>query len=228
MGSPHPPWPPRVWMLDNRSRWLRFSDPVAVLTADRIGDVAAVLAEVESAVTDGSWAAGFIAYEAAPAFDPALEAHPTGALPLMWWGLFRPPREAPAPTAGHPIDLDWQPAVSRRRYGEAVAHIRSRIAAGDTYQVNYTFPLEARLSGATRRRSSPPSARAQRGRYCAYVDTGRFAVCSASPELFFALDGDDIVSRPMKGTARRGRIAAEDAAIGRRALPPRRRTGPRT
>ena len=46
----------------------------------------------------------------------------------------------------------------------------------------------------------------------AYLDTGRFALCSASPELFFTLDGQTITGRPMKGTLKRGRTNTEDAA----------------
>ncbi|MCB0294853.1 MAG: chorismate-binding protein, partial [Calditrichaeota bacterium] len=38
------------------------------------------------------------------------------------------------------------------------------------------------------------------------------AVCSVSPELFFRLDGALLTSRPMKGTASRGRYPAEDRA----------------
>jgi para-aminobenzoate synthetase/4-amino-4-deoxychorismate lyase len=51
--------------------------------------------------------------------------------------------------------------------------------------------------------------------YAAYVDTGRFVICSASPELFFQLDGDRIVCRPMKGTVKRGRTTSEDRAQAR-------------
>ena len=32
-------------------------------------------------------------------------------------------------------------------------------------------------------------ARAQRGKYGAYVDTGKHVICSASPELFFTRNG---------------------------------------
>ncbi|HZM24639.1 MAG TPA: bifunctional anthranilate synthase component I family protein/class IV aminotransferase, partial [Anaerolineales bacterium] len=42
------------------------------------------------------------------------------------------------------------------------------------------------------------------------IDTGRYAICSASPELFFRLDGDTITCCPMKGTAKRGRTTIED------------------
>ena len=74
---------------------------------------------------------------------------------------------------------------------------------GDTYQVNFTFPLCARLA-------LDPWAlfsslfHTQRPRYAAYLDTGRFAIASVSPELFFDWRDDRLSTRPMKGTAPRG------------------------
>jgi para-aminobenzoate synthetase/4-amino-4-deoxychorismate lyase len=59
---------------------------------------------------------------------------------------------------------------------------------------------------------------AQRGAYAAYLDLGRYRILSASPELFFEIDGDRIVTRPMKGTAPRGRWPAEDRAVAERLL----------
>ncbi|NIS36028.1 MAG: aminodeoxychorismate synthase component 1, partial [Actinobacteria bacterium] len=47
-------------------------------------------------------------------------------------------------------------------------------------------------------------------RHGAYVDTGQHALCSLSPELFLELEGDRLLTRPMKGTAPRGRFTAED------------------
>ncbi len=196
-------------------RWLLFREPRAVLAAERLADVEPVLREVEAATDAGRWAAGFLAYEAAPALDPALSARDGAGLPLAWWGLFEAPREVPL-TIRAPAEtprLDWRPALSRRRYRRALEAIRGHIAAGDTYQVNFTFPLEAHFGEG----DDPASlfaalAAAQQARYCAWVDTGRYAVCSASPELFFTLSGERIVSRPMKGTARRGRYPAEDEA----------------
>jgi para-aminobenzoate synthetase/4-amino-4-deoxychorismate lyase len=92
-----------------------------------------------------------------------------------------------------------------------VAGIHERIACGDTYQVNYTFPL----LGASREDPLALFARlvaVQRPRHAAYVDLGRFAVASASPELFFERRGDQLRTRPMKGTAARGLTAQEDDA----------------
>jgi para-aminobenzoate synthetase/4-amino-4-deoxychorismate lyase len=50
----------------------------------------------------------------------------------------------------------------------------------------------------------------QAGAYSAYIDAGRFVVCSASPEVLFARRGDSIECAPMKGTIQRGRFATED------------------
>ncbi len=193
-------------------RWLLFRDPVAVLVAERVGDVLPVLAEVEAQIDAGRWAAGFLGYEAAPALDPALAAFEPRGLPPAWWGIFEAPREVPLAVRAprRAVSADWRPAVSRRRYRETVERIRAYIAAGDTYQVNYTFPLLSPFAGDPADLFAAMCA-AQQARYCAWIDTGRFAICSASPELFFALAGDRIVSRPMKGTARRGRHPAEDA-----------------
>jgi para-aminobenzoate synthetase/4-amino-4-deoxychorismate lyase len=54
---------------------------------------------------------------------------------------------------------------------------------------------------------------AQRGAHSAYLNAGRYRILSASPELFFRLDADRVTTRPMKGTAARGRWLAEDEAI---------------
>ena len=46
--------------------------------------------------------------------------------------------------------------------------------------------------------------------YAAYLDTGDHVVASLSPELFFEKRANQIVCRPMKGTAKRGRTTMED------------------
>ncbi len=65
-------------------RWWRFTDPVGVLRSERLEEVMETLTEVERAVADGFHAVGFLSYESAPAFDPALEAAPRGPLPFAW------------------------------------------------------------------------------------------------------------------------------------------------
>src|SRR5207344_3091392 len=96
-----------------------------------------------------------------------------------------------------------------------VERIRELIAAGHTYQVNHTIRLRAMIQG-DERGFYRDLCLAQRGGYAAFLDLGRFRVLSASPELFFRIDGERITTRPMKGTAPRGRWLAEDEEIAAR------------
>jgi para-aminobenzoate synthetase/4-amino-4-deoxychorismate lyase len=96
-------------------------------------------------------------------------------------------------------------------YEKAVGRIKDYLASGDCYQVNYTFPLLAAFDGEPWALFSQ-LALAQQAEYAAFIDTGRFVIASASPELFFQLNGERLMAKPMKGTASRGRTLAEDEA----------------
>jgi para-aminobenzoate synthetase/4-amino-4-deoxychorismate lyase len=75
--------------------------------------------------------------------------------------------------------------------------------------VNFTYRLRAPFAG------DPWNlfrhlVRSQRPAYGAYVLIDDWIICSASPELFFRLDGNTIECRPMKGTAERGMTHQQD------------------
>ncbi|MEI8122606.1 MAG: aminodeoxychorismate synthase component I, partial [bacterium] len=103
----------------------------------------------------------------------------------------------------------WDPSLSRGAYSLALSRLKNYLFAGDTYQINYTFRLSTSLPGSPRTLFEN-LVEAQGAHYSAFVDTGSFALCSASPELFFSLDGERLESRPMKGTAKRGLTSGED------------------
>jgi len=203
--------------------WLAFSRPVAILRTHAVGEVQPILRELAQRVDgEGLWAVGFLSYEAAPAFDAALTVHPPPqgrALPLLEFALYPPPERLASnalasalPTA--PFQLGAvQPSVDRAAYLDAIARIHRHIEAGDTYQVNYTLRLEAPFEGDPRGLFREMTG-AQDPPYGAYLEVagGEQVLCSASPELFFRLDGGQLTCRPMKGTAGRGRTLAEDEA----------------
>ncbi|MDW8325801.1 MAG: aminodeoxychorismate synthase component I [Anaerolineales bacterium] len=201
------------------NRWLSFGEPRACFSTRRLDEVLPLLRCAESEVERGAYLAGFISYEAAPAFDPALAAHPPGEFPLIWLGVFDAAQVQPLPElppfSGAFQLGEWQATVSEAEYAEAIARIKAEIAAGRTYQVNYTYRLRAPFSGEPRALFAQ-LADAQRAAYSAYVDIGRFVLCSASPELFFERTGRTVRAKPMKGTAARGRTLAEDEAQARR------------
>ena len=157
-----------------------------------------------------------LSYEAAPAFDPAMKTRPASGLPLGWAAVFAAPGETfSLPVAEEYQVGPWKPRVSREDFSNAISQIRELIAAGDTYQVNFTFPLVAEFTGDARAWFRN-LCRAQGAEYCAYFDLGRYKVLSVSPELFFELEGRKITTRPMKGTIGRGRWLDEDKQMAER------------
>ncbi|HLM03805.1 MAG TPA: aminodeoxychorismate synthase component I [Blastococcus sp.] len=193
---------------------LLFPPPSEILTAVRPDEVAGALQRVHDATEAGSWAFGYVAYEAASGLDPQLPGGSTspGEPPLVWFGLCdEPARVDPVapPAELAPRPAAWRTDWTDEEHARAVAAVREHIAAGETYQCNLTDRLRSTVAG------DPEDlyarlALAQRGAYNAYLDLGRHVVASASPELFFEWAGDVVRTRPMKGTAPRGRTTAED------------------
>ncbi len=203
-----------ILMQDGCGHWLHFSRPKRIHVATVLSDIPALLEAVDAAVSAGTAVAGFLTYEFSGGIDPVLETKPVdpaAALPLAWFGEYGPPDvlDLLPPPDSQPSALSWKISVSDEEYASAIARIKSYIVAGDTYQVNFTVRMHSGYSGDAyplfyRLQAS------QRSENAAFVNLGDFSICSASPELFFAVDGHRIVSRPMKGTARRGTTVADD------------------
>lgn len=190
-----------------------FHSPERVLIARTLADVPGVMASVEQGLRDGLHAAGWVSYEAAPAFDRALGAQPPSACPLVCFGLFRSAEvAAPLAPSEMPARIAWIPALSADLHARGVAAVREAIAAGDTYQINYTFRMHAAMGGPAEELYAH-LAREAAVPYAAFIETDAWQVLSLSPELFFQMDGRRVITRPMKGTAPRGRWADEDAAL---------------
>lgn len=106
---------PRVVMHREDGSWMHFDNPVNIIATNSVARVVPLLHQIEAAVARGLFAAGFIGYEASPAFDASLSAHPADALPLIWFGLFKKPRITralpSAPTTVH-NPVAWQPTTS--------------------------------------------------------------------------------------------------------------------
>lgn len=104
-----------------------------------------------------------------------------------------------------------KPDLSADTYAAAVARIRDYIAAGDAYQVNFTYRFSAPFSGSAaalyeRLRTLNPAPHA------AYLDFGDFQIVSSTPERLLRVSGDRLETRPIKGTVPRLPDPAADAA----------------
>lgn len=189
------------------SKWLHFKQPLYIIETYRLDEVIPKLLDIEEIANRSSlYVAGFISYEAASAFDSALTTHPSTSFPLIWFGLYKEPDSLSflsTFTESERHDNFWNLSIDQDGYRQALERIKGSIAMGETYQVNYTFRLYSKYSEDpfTLFRQLMMS---QPVEYASYVETDQFAICSASPELFFDLDGHQLTTRPMKGTASRG------------------------
>ncbi|MGH8988899.1 MAG: bifunctional chorismate-binding protein/class IV aminotransferase, partial [Acidimicrobiales bacterium] len=178
---------------------------------------------------------GFVAYDAAPAFDPAFRipaaararhersAQDPAALPLAWFGIFAEAVAAPPLGTGAPearaarpgTATDWECDSDAAAHAAGVAAIRDAIAAGDAYLVNHTTRFRRRWHRGDDAAELYRRLVASYGSgYHAFFETDDWAVVCGSPELFFEHSCGLLTTRPMKGTAPRGRWAAEDSCLG--------------
>jgi para-aminobenzoate synthetase/4-amino-4-deoxychorismate lyase len=189
---------------------LFFQQPIQIIQAKRVEEVIPALCQVEEAVAKGSYAAGYLSYESAPAFDPSFRVCQGAKLPLVWFGIYHEPRIMEPEHSPQDFSLgEWTPSISYESYQQGIREIKEAIARGDTYQVNYTLRLRTSFTGddfAFYRRLTG----AQQAGYTAYLNLGRYRILSLSPELFFHRRKNRITMKPMKGTIARGLYGAED------------------
>jgi anthranilate/para-aminobenzoate synthase component I len=102
-------------------------------------------------------------------------------------------------------------SISEADYGQRISTIHEWIRAGDVYQLNLTAPWHLRVEGSAANLYARLRER-QPVRYGAFVHAEpQHKILCFSPELFFNIDESRrITTRPMKGTARRGRTTSED------------------
>jgi len=98
---------------------------------------------------------------------------------------------------------DFKLNENKEEYDSAIEKVKKYIYQGDTYQVNYTLKGKFGFSG------NPVSLflnliSNQSTKYSAFINLEDETIISISPELFFQIDGSKIITRPMKGTIRRG------------------------
>ncbi|NIJ09021.1 para-aminobenzoate synthetase/4-amino-4-deoxychorismate lyase [Sphingomonas vulcanisoli] len=195
---------PFVLLDDARpgGRQLLLRDPIEIVSADRAGDVPQALNRLREAIGAGRHVAGYLSYDA-------------GAGPSLWFGLFdrdEPFDIAELPDPAGAFCSAAEPSISYEAYAAALAEAQALIAAGEVYQLNLTFPNRVSVGGHPLGLYARLRAEAGAG-WGAVVHDGARWLLSFSPELFFRIEGQRIIARPMKGTERRGRSPAEDDAL---------------
>jgi para-aminobenzoate synthetase/4-amino-4-deoxychorismate lyase len=203
-----------------------YRDPVAVIRCDDPGAVDEAFGRIEAGLAGGLHAAGLFSDELGHVLEPRLAGLMPACreTPLLWFGLF----EAPLPVDPSVLDAAFAAlpppppitklsgAIDRADHMDRIGRVLDLIAAGDVYQVNLTFPYRFDYAGeplslyATLRARQPVA-------HGGVAALGDRVVLSVSPELWIEVDGDQVTTRPMKGTSPRGADPGADQ-IARDAL----------
>ncbi len=97
------------------------------------------------------------------------------------------------------IDLD------KIRYSNDFANIKKNISLGNTYQTNYTQEILLKPKTTFNAfKCFKNLANKQNTKYKAYIKNDYLEILSFSPELFFKIKHNKIITKPMKGTTKRG------------------------
>lgn len=101
---------------------------------------------------------------------------------------------------------------SKNTYLENVGRVLDYIRAGDVYQINYTQRVHFTCPGDLlalylRLKQIQPVS------YASFINLGKGAVISGSPELFLRLKRDAVLSKPMKGTRKRSQQPGLDRRL---------------
>lgn len=153
--------------------------------------------------------AGYIRYEVKDIF---LGRKINSKLPLMYFECFENYEKFENLKNPPQVFLKLKPEISYDNYTNAIQKIKDEISNGNTYEVNYTcdFSIETLHSGEEifyglmEKQKTP---------YCSFIKNEFEEIISFSPELFFRKNGNNILTKPMKGTIKRGKNPKEDEEL---------------
>lgn len=181
-----------------------FENPLEIIEAFDGQELQECFQKIEK-LREKYYLAGYVRYEAKDAF---LGKDIISDVPLLYFEVFDKYKDFGFFCGGQP-DFKALPALSYDEYSSALRQIKNEIAAGNTYEVNYTYDWNVDYTGdelffykyLLQNQKTP---------YNAFFSNNYETVMSFSPELFFELDGRHILTKPMKGTVKRGETLEKD------------------
>ena len=212
-------------------RTFLFIDPRETLQIYAVDEVPDLFARIEQYLTQDYYLAGYFGYECGYHFEQIAETT-TSSHPIAWFGVYHEPIifnhltgtwENSCPKVLNPSSDDnfllheyelsnIRLNISRQDYYRKIADIKNYILAGDTYQVNFTAKYNFDFQGSALALYETLKKK-QRISYGAFINSNGKNILCFSPELFFRLKDNKIITRPMKGTVKRGRTCEEDLLL---------------
>jgi len=190
--------------------WQYFKNPCIEKKAMTLEDVREVTQELETLCKEKSlFAVLILTYEASPAFDPLYKVHASSS-PLAYVSYYDSfielSNEELLSLCTKRFSLSPASCIAEDEYKTAYNIIKTNLKEGNSYQINYTFPITAQYEGdalswfieKVQKNVTP---------YSFYCETDEYSLCSFSPELFFTRSrkkaGYELTLKPMKGTLKR-------------------------
>jgi len=209
-----------ITLIEFEKRRLLFDNPLDVICCNNLTDVRDSFDKIERALQSGHYLAGFISYEAGYAFEECLQNKQNFDFPLVLMGTYKAPKNKEKEKEKAKVQVQEKVQVNeinitKSEYFNDIEKIRKYIAAGDVYQITYCIKFKFDFNGKpsflyNRLKKEQPVP------YPAYIETDDFSILSLSPEMFIKKRGENIVTKPMKGTWPKGSNFFEDLWAGRK------------
>lgn len=209
-----------------------FIEPIDRMVCRAGDDLEEYLRELQLYLERGYYLAGWAGYEFGASLEGKIDIKgrpgSTGGGVIADFGVFKKPfsfnhqtgenslpqNRGSVSDSGEYAITNLRSNMDKEEFLRALGRVRDYIAAGDTYQVNYTMKLLFDFHGWPEKLYLDLR-RNQSVAYGAYIRSGNERMLSFSPELFFRKTSSGITVRPMKGTATRGRNGAEERAYSK-------------
>lgn len=218
-------------IIEFKNNILFFENPLKIISCSELEKVPECFALMEESLASGFFLAGFLSYEAGYAFEdsfkkPALSnqlcasQHPAEKIcsekqdfPVVFMGVYKSSSKK-IPSSLKSVSREYgiskiELNIPQKNYFKNIEAIRSYIAKGDVYQITYCIKFNFNFNGdayslyKNLKKDQPVP-------YPAYIEAEDFSILSLSPELFMKKTDDFILTKPMKGTWRRGENIWQD------------------
>lgn len=186
-----------------------YSNPLESIQAFDGPELDRALALLQSKCSNGFWL-GYLRYEAWKFLDSA--NHLRSEFPILYFQQFKNRQKITIPQSLHLAYPKLETTLTQNLYSQKIRAIKNAIKRGDSYQINYTYPIWV-SSHAYPKDLFFELANHQNTPFKAFLSTPYEDILCFSPELFFRIQDNFILTQPMKGTAARHIDPTQDSKI---------------
>ena len=180
----------------------QFTNPIKIITAFNFDELKTAFAKIEE-LKNQYYIVGYLRYNAF--------SGQSSNFPLLYFEVFNSYNIYKTKNTKKLL-LNPTPCVNFCEYSNAIKKIKEEIAKGNTYEVNYTYDFDVPFDGDELDLFNFLLSK-QKTPYNFYMKNQYDTVLSFSPELFFELKNNHILTKPMKGTIRRDKDKKEDKKL---------------